>query len=113
MIIGKSDRRITVQRATETTNDYGEKAATWSTLITVWAELMKTSGMKEVIADRQDTASQAIAFKVRSSTDTRAVTTKDRVVYDGKYFDISGIEEVGRNDQLVLTCQLNDTTYGA
>ena len=64
MIIGKSDRRITVQRATETTNDYGEKAATWATLITVWAELMKTSGMKEVIADRQDTASQTIAFKV-------------------------------------------------
>jgi len=111
MIIGKSDRRIAFERATETTNDYGEKAQTWSVLVTVWAELMKTSSPKEAISDRQDTASKTLTFKVRSSSDTRAVNTKDRVVYDSKYFDITGIEEVGRNDQLVFTCRLNDTSY--
>jgi len=113
MIIGKSDRRITIQRATETTNGYGEKVATWATLITVWAELQKTSGAKEAIASRQDTATKQLVFKIRSSTDSRAVTTKDRLVYDGKYFDITGIEEQGRNDQLLIMCQLNDTTYGS
>lgn len=113
MIIGKSDRRITIERATETTNGYGEKVASWATLITVWAELQKTSGMRESIDNRQDTARQQLNFKVRSSTDSRAVTTKDRVVYDSKYFDIIGIEEIGRNDQLVLNCVLNDTTYGS
>jgi SPP1 family predicted phage head-tail adaptor len=113
MIIGKSDRRITIQRATETTNGYGEKVATWATLITVWAELQKTSGAKEAIANRQDTAAKQLVFKIRSSTDSRGVTTKDRLVYDGKYFDITGIEEQGRNDQLLIMCQLNDTTYGS
>jgi SPP1 family predicted phage head-tail adaptor len=113
MIIGKSDRRITIERATETTNGYGEKVATWATLITVWAELTKTTNARESISDRQDTATKQMAFKIRSSTDSRAVSTKDRVVYDSKYFDIIGIEEIGRNDQLMLTCQLNDTTYAS
>jgi len=113
MIIGKSDRRITIQRATETTNGYGEKVATWATLIIVWAELQKTTNLRESISDRQDTATQQLAFKVRSSTDSRGVTTKDRVVYDSKTYDITGIEEIGRNDQLVLMCQLNDTTYAS
>ena len=75
MIIGKSDRRITIERATETTNGYGEKVASWATLITVWAELQKTSGMRESIDNRQDTARQQLNFKIRSSTDSRAVTT--------------------------------------
>jgi SPP1 family predicted phage head-tail adaptor len=113
MIIGKSDRRITIERATETTNGYGEKVATWATLITVWAELTKTTNARESISDRQDTATKQLAFKIRSSTDSRAVSTKDRVVYDSKHFDIIGIEEIGRNDQLMLTCQLNDTTYAS
>jgi len=42
MRIGKSDRRITVERYTTSTNAYGERVQTWSTLLTVWAELMKT-----------------------------------------------------------------------
>ena len=113
MRIGRSDRRITIERATASLNAYGEEALSWATLITVWAELQKTSGLNESISDRQDTATQTLNFKIRSSTDSRAVTTKDRVLYDSKYYDIQGIEEIGRLDQLVLNCKLNDTTYGS
>jgi len=31
------------------------------------------------------------------------------VLYDGKYYNIQGIEEVGRQDQLVLLCQITGT----
>ena len=41
MRIGQSDRRIEVQSYTTSANAYGERVPSWSTLVTVWAELMK------------------------------------------------------------------------
>ena len=111
MRIGKSDRRIEIQRATETTNGYGEKVETWSELATVWAELMKTSGQKEAISNQQDTAAKTLTFKIRSSSTTRGITPKDRVIYSGDTFDIKGIDEIGRNDQLLLMCETASSTY--
>jgi len=113
MIIGKSDRRITIQSPTATVNGYGEPVVSWSTHATVWAELVKTASMRERIDQEQEAATTTLAFKVRSSTDTRSVGTDYRVVYDGKNYDISGIEEIGRNDQLMFTCVLDASTYTA
>ena len=110
MRIGKSDRRITVERYTTSTNAYGERVQTWSTLLTVWAELMKTGeGMTERISTNQDMPIQRVRFKVRSSSDSRGIKSDDRVLYDSKYYNIQGIEEVGRQDQLVLLCQITGT----
>ena len=107
MRIGKSDRRITVERYTTSTNAYGERVQTWSTLLTVWAELMKTGeGMTERISTMPI---QRVRFKVRSSSDSRGIKADDRVVYNSKYYNIQGIEEVGRQDQLVLLCQITGT----
>ena len=72
MRIGKSDRRITVERYTTSTNAYGERVQTWSTLLTVWAELMKTGeGMTERISTNQDMPIQRVRFKIRSSKGVR------------------------------------------
>jgi len=110
MRIGKSDRRITVERYTTSTNAYGERVQTWSTLLTVWAELMKTGeGMTERITTDQDMPVQRVRFKVRSSSDSRDIKADDRVLYNSKYYNIQGIEEVGRQDQLVLLCQITGT----
>lgn len=110
MRIGQSDRRITVQRYTTSTNAYGERIQTWSTLITVWAELMKTGeGMTEKITGDQDMPVQRLRFKIRSSSDSRGIKADDRVLYNLKYYNIQGIEEIGRNDQLVLLCQISAT----
>ncbi len=110
MRIGKSDRRITIQRYTTTTNTYGERVQSYSTLLTVWAELMKTGeGMTERITTDQDMPVQRVRFKIRSSSDSRGIKADDRVLYDSKFYNIQGIEEVGRNDQLVLLCQITGT----
>jgi SPP1 family predicted phage head-tail adaptor len=110
MRIGQSDRRITVERYTTTTNAYGERVQTWSTLLTVWAELMKTGeGMTERITSDQDMPVQRLRFKIRSSSDSRGIKADDRVLYNSKYYNIQGIEEIGRNDQLVLLCQITGT----
>lgn len=110
MRIGSSDRRITIERYTTSTNTYGERVQTWSTLLTVWAELMKTGeGMTERITANQDMPIQRIRFKIRSSSDSRGIKADDRVLYNSNYYIIQGIEEVGRKDQLVLLCQISGT----
>ena len=109
MRIGKSDRRITVERYTTSTNAYGERVQTWSTLLTVWAELMKIEGTTERITTDQDMPVQRVRFKIRSSSDSRGIKADDRVLYNSKYYNIQGIEEVGRQDQLVLLCQITGT----
>tara|TARA_R100000654_G_scaffold55153_1_gene81390 strand:- start:1654 stop:1986 length:333 start_codon:yes stop_codon:yes gene_type:complete len=110
MRIGKSDRRITIQRYTTTANVYGERRLDYANFITVWAELMKTGeGMTERITTDQDMPVQRVRFKIRSSTDSRSIQANDRVVYDSKIYNIQGIEEIGREDQLVLLCQITGT----
>jgi head-tail adaptor len=110
MRIGQSDRRIEVQNYTTSTNAYGERVPSWSTLVTVWAELMKAGeGMAEKITGDQDMPVQRLRFKIRSSTDTRAINPADRVIYNSNTYTIQGIEEVGRNDQLILLCEITGT----
>lgn len=42
-------------------------------------------------------------FTVRSSSFTRDVTPKDRLVCEGREYEISGIKEIGRRDFLEIT----------
>ena len=47
------DRRIAIQRATLTVNAYGERAESWATIATVWAEIQyKTSGTESIQSDQ-------------------------------------------------------------
>jgi SPP1 family predicted phage head-tail adaptor len=110
MIIGKLDRRVTIERATYTTNGYGERVASWATVTTVWAELMKSSGIGESITNSaQDIARQTLYFKVRSSTTTRGIKADDRLTYATRTYDIKGVEEIGRNAELVIVCETTTT----
>jgi len=110
MRIGRADRRILIERATYTTNDYGERVATWAEVATVWAELMKSGSIGESITNNaQDIARQTLYFKVRSSTTTRGIKADDRVTYATRTYDIKGIEEIGRNAELVIVCETTTT----
>ena len=48
-------------------------------------------------------ASITTRFVVRSSTFTRDLTPKDRLICEGREYDISGIKEIGRRDRLEIT----------
>lgn len=109
MRIGRADRRVTIERATYTTNGYGERVASWATVTTVWAELMKSSGIGESITNAQDIARQTLYFKVRSSTTTRGIKADDRLTYAARTYDIKGVEEIGRNAELVIVCETTTT----
>jgi head-tail adaptor len=65
--------------------------------------------MTERITTDQDMPVQRLRFKIRSSSDSRGIKADDRVLYNSKYYNIQGIEEIGRQDQLVLLCQISGT----
>jgi len=93
--IGKLDRRITLQGLTQTQGEYGELIDTWADVATVWANAYAGAG-KEFVAARQVNAEVSMQFQIRWMT----VSTTMRILYDGKYFDIVDIAEVGRRERL-------------
>jgi SPP1 family predicted phage head-tail adaptor len=94
--IGKLDRRITIQQPTPGAGLHGEPTETWSDFATVWANAYAGPG-KEFVAARQINAEVSMQFQIHWISD---LSTTMRIFYDGKYFDIVDIAEVGRRERI-------------
>lgn len=104
MIIAGLDRRIIIQSPTETRAANGEVLESWATLATVWAGVKypKSMGSDEGIEQGRFTATTPVEFTIRFRSD---VTTKMRISYQGGYFQIARINEIGRRDMLKLVTE--------
>lgn len=94
--IGKLDRRITLQGLTQTQGEYGELIDTWTDVATVWANAYAGAG-KEFVAARQVNAEVSMQFQIRWLA---GVSATMRILYDGAYYDIVSLSEVGRRERL-------------
>ena len=99
MNIGFLDRRIVIQSASRTADVYGQTVPSWSTYVTVWAALDNKSASSAVL-EEQETSTNRVTWRVRSSTQTRAVTPKYRISYGGDIYNILAVQEVGRKNEL-------------
>ena len=99
MNIGFLDRRIVIQSASRTADLYGQTVPSWSTYVTVWAALDNKSASSAVLQE-QETSTNRVTWRVRSSSETRAVTPKFRISYDGEIYNILAVQEVGRKNEL-------------
>ncbi len=97
--IGAVDRRITLQMSTSTQNASGEPVESWSDIATVWAQVTVQS-VTEQHEDGQDHATAQADFLVRWRSDVNA---GDRVLHAGRVYDISGVNEVGRQEMLSIS----------
>lgn len=99
MKAGILDRRLTVQRLTTGTPDeYGVPSMSWTDVRTVWARVTPDSedenyklGVNEAF----------VLVKVQARW-FAGLTTTDRLVIDGRVFDIRGIREIGRREGLEI-----------
>jgi SPP1 family predicted phage head-tail adaptor len=92
MRAGALDRRITLQRATAAPNSFNEPVETWADLVTVWAQQRPDRGAERFAA--QEIVGQAVmTFHIRYRTDIR---TTDRILYQGRIWNILDVREVGR-----------------
>ena len=92
MNAGKMDRRITLQRKSSSQDSFGEAIDTWADISTVWAEVVPVSGNERFVS-QQVIAEADTLFKIRYMS---GLTPLDRVVYDGRTYDVKGVIEIGR-----------------
>ena len=96
----KLDRRITIQRKTTTQNDFGEVVEAWVLVATLWAERVQPKAWERFTA-QQVMAEGEEKFKIRYRTD---IGPLNRVIFEGRTFDIKGVIEIGRREGLEITC---------
>ncbi|MCK8780557.1 head-tail adaptor protein [Rhizobium sp. NTR19] len=101
------DRRITVERVTSVPNDFNEPVETWAEVATLWARRRDASDTHKIeyMAAGQVGSFTVARFTVRSSSVTRTITPVDRIVHEGKVWEIRGVKEAdeGRRRFIEIT----------
>lgn len=108
MNIGALDRRISIEKPVTAANDYGELVVLWSNILTVWAAIDRSPAAKELSSSQQIVSFQGVVFNIRYSKAASDIEPSYRVKYSDKYYNILGVQEVGRNEKLRLVTELRD-----
>lgn len=102
MRAGRLRHRVTVQRATDSIDQYGDQTPTWTALGTVWASVEPLSGREYfAAAQMQSEINARVTLRPISGV---TITPKDRVKFGTRYFDVQSVinlEERGRELQLL------------
>jgi len=93
---GKLDRRIEIQSRSVTQNSYGEAIISYSTVATVWAEVLPLSG-RELFAAAQKYPEAQMKIRIRYRT---GINETNRIVFESTNYDIIHISEIGRKEGL-------------
>lgn len=97
---GDMHRRITLQRYDVTFNADNEPNETWTPdAAAIWASWRRASA-RETLASAEVRAAVSDIFEIRFSSAVSNLNAKDRLVYDGRTYDISGVTEIGRREGL-------------
>lgn len=103
MRAGKMDRRITLQRKSSSGDSFGQPIETWADISggTVWAEVSPVSGNERWLS-QQMIAEADTLFRIRYMA---GLTPLDRVVYDGRTYDVKSVIEIGRREGLDISAK--------
>ncbi len=95
---GKLDRTITLQAFTSSVNDFGTPIETWVDVATMRAERVET-GTEEFVRGMGSEAETQAVFRVRWRD---GVTVANRIIFEGRAFNIKRVEEIGRRKGLLV-----------
>ncbi len=102
MISGRKSKSIQIETVTQVVNAFGGLAETWATFKKVFAEVSPTRG-QEYFSSRQINTKNNVSFRFNYFS---GITTKMRVSYDGKVYDIQSIININeRNREIELMCE--------
>lgn len=99
---GKLDRRVIIRRSIITQDSFNSPVATWGDLVRVWSAVNFVSDGERARAGEIG-ARQMIRFEIRNSAVTGTVDTRDRITFEDRDYDISGVKQIGRNNRLEIT----------
>lgn len=99
MRAGKLQHRVQIQREYELVADSGLVRKEWLPLISTRADL-KQASTGEFLAGAVEMDSNRAVFVIRFPV--TAITTADRIAFNGRYYGITGIVEIGRRRGLEI-----------
>jgi SPP1 family predicted phage head-tail adaptor len=100
---GKMDRRITLERFSETRDEYNEPVKAWGALAIRWASYEPISDGERFRAG--ETAATASArFVIRWSSAVADLNPRDRLVFEGVTHEIVHVKTIGRREGIEITC---------
>lgn len=102
MQAGKLDRRITLQRATVTRDEYNEPVEAWGDIATVWASYEPIRDGERFRAGER-AAELSARFQIRYSSTVADLGPEDRLTFEGKVYEIVHVKEIGRREGLEIT----------
>ncbi len=92
--------RITLQQRSTAQDAYGQQAATWSDVASVWAGIDYVDGKEDVAsASLQPTTTAKVTIRWRAG-----VTPAMRVVYRGQAWNIGAVLPARNRRELLLLC---------
>ena len=89
-MIGSMRNKIVIQTLGGATDSGGGQATSYSTLATVWAEVINNSGQENMCGDQVRTT-DSYTFTIRYLS---SVTTKHRISYNSLTFNIQSIRSL-------------------
>jgi len=102
MYAGRLNRRVTIKSRTETSDSQGGYTTTWSTLASVWAEIVPISA-REAFHRQGLQPGTTHRFKIRYRSD---VDTTQQIYLGDRVFYIRGIQNLDERDRwLQLLCE--------
>lgn len=99
---GALNRRIGLEISTVTASDLGGEVEAWSLIGDRWARI-RYGRAEERRAAAAEGSAQTALFVIRRDGVTAALTTRDRVIFDGWQWDIEGVARFGEGF-LELAC---------
>lgn len=100
------DRLISIERMTAgVANAFNEPTEAWVEICKAWASRKDISDRDKSSAGMMFSARVA-RFVVLSNTDTRSVTTEDRINGEGGIWRILGVKEIDRNRRVEITAEM-------
>lgn len=102
MRAGDLDRRVRLERATETRDAYNEPVLTWGVLAEVSAAYEPLSDGERFRASERASAAEA-RFRIRYSSLVADLSSRDRLVFEGAVHEIDRVKPIGRREGLEIT----------
>ena len=98
---GELDRRVGIESAMLVQDDSGAEVETPTLLAEVWAKAQPVGGISRIerFEGREISAELDYRFVIRYRSD---LTTRMRLRFDGRVYDIQRIDEMGRRDALEI-----------
>lgn len=102
MKAGALDRFLTIEKATVTKDAFNNDVLAWAYFTRVRAA-MNNGGVTETLTAREKGAAITLRFDIRYSSRAAQITPAMRLDFEGRKFDIAGLQPIGRRRGFTIT----------